>query len=763
MSSDTRKWLGAGAFSLAAATALILAMTWPWAMHFRGEFLAHWDPPFHAWKLELMARRILSGDIFLGSADTNMLYPHSGALYFEALQWPMALFAAPLFAFTRLPSETIYHVTLVFFWALSAPCMLYLLRTLGCGVTAALAGSLVFCIIPHRMSYMVEFQMEMIFAMPLFFAYLIRFFRGGGVADAMLAAISWCLLAVSEFYEAVFVAMAAPFVAVVFATYRPEVVARRRFWISCAAALVVGAALVALLLLPYARLRAGGQVLRPLSEVGRHSLQPFTFILPYGLLARWGINARRDEFSLYPTIAMFALALSGAIYGFARDAARRRSRTTTFLLAFMALASAILFFGIAGAVQFRIVAPTAKAMRLLKMASMAFCLSPAAYAFAHNEGEGERAVFLKSLFAVSALFFFLACGPELGFGADGRRIASMPNSIYLFCHKWAMPFLSGFRVVSRFGVVILFFLVCLATATIDAICAAAGTKEGRIVLPSAVAAAFVGLVALESIPPAGVRARFRLVDSQRSSQAIGWLWENRPDATVAAVPCGSRDIEGMRMFSLLKGDWPYVYAWGGYFPEYSQSLVKTLMSLDPPSTRRRLAELFPECVVVVDKSIRVPFKNGTERPEFALDGTGSRYVDFRKAFSGFTRILAEDGRFAVLGLLPPERESAPRKVFRSDVARRNPKLKCAIEGDPYDIVEITLNGGVLTREAIPACGRLEFECRLAPRALVDNPFNVFMSEASGGGTCAILDFSLSGADGVYHNVFRDSVSCRSGL
>ena len=164
-----------GLMCFALAVGLILAITWPWCLHFRGEFLNHWDPPFHAWKLEFMARRILAGDIFFASGNTNMLYPHSGGLYFEALQWPQALFAALFFGMTSLPSELIYHITLVFFWALSAPCMYFLLRQLDCRRLPAIVGAIVFCILPHRISYMVEFQMEMIYALPLFFAFLIEF------------------------------------------------------------------------------------------------------------------------------------------------------------------------------------------------------------------------------------------------------------------------------------------------------------------------------------------------------------------------------------------------------------------------------------------------------------------------------------------------------------------------------------------------------------------------------------------------------------
>ncbi len=73
----------------------ILAITWPWVQSFPSAFLAHWDPPFHAWKLELVARTLLSGHLLPHDGNTNMYYPHSGALYFEALHWPQALVAPP--------------------------------------------------------------------------------------------------------------------------------------------------------------------------------------------------------------------------------------------------------------------------------------------------------------------------------------------------------------------------------------------------------------------------------------------------------------------------------------------------------------------------------------------------------------------------------------------------------------------------------------------------------------------------------------------
>ena len=78
-----------------AAAALVVAVTWPWALHWRGEFLEHWDPPFHAWKLEFMARRILAGDVLLSMPFLVALFGKYTAIAYKpdsAAQKPEKLY-----------------------------------------------------------------------------------------------------------------------------------------------------------------------------------------------------------------------------------------------------------------------------------------------------------------------------------------------------------------------------------------------------------------------------------------------------------------------------------------------------------------------------------------------------------------------------------------------------------------------------------------------------------------------------------------------
>ena len=745
----------AGLLCFVLAAGLILAITWPWVLHFRGEFLDHWDPPFHAWKLEFMARRILAGDIFFASGNTNMLYPHSGGLYFEALQWPQALFAALFFGATSLPSELIYHITLVFFWALSAPCMYFLLRQLECRCLPATIGAIVFCILPYRISYMVEFQMEMIYALPLFFAFLIRFFRDGRILDGVLTAFFWWLFAVTELYEAFFAVLAAPFIVLSFLSRKPDRLVSRRFWIAAIASVCVCVALVCVLLLPYARLHAAGSVLRPMNEARRHSAQLFSYLQPFGRFAPWQLNAVIDEFSLYPTIPVLALCVVGAIRHLARVFSGCRRRPAV-IVALILLVGGVGFLAIGAALQFRFLRPTHPRLDLWTLFSCVFLSASIAYVFVHPADESHRTTFLKGLVAVSVFFLFLSLGPKLLLGVFPQSgIANQPNYIYAYCYLKILPFLSGFRVVSRFGVYILFFLVCLATVTLNAL-----TNPQRPCVRAWHVPVFYLLVLLgvsvESVPKPAWVGRYRTVGLHRSTPAIRRLLENHPIATLAIVPSHTREIEGMKMFSLLKGDWPYVWAWGGFFPPYSKHLNDKLVTGAAQSVQAELSKFFPPCLLIVDR----------KAPPFILDQqkvlsfpsnlvtlvNGQPTVDYEKAFGPIAEKIDSDTRFSIYRLKPPPPAARVSRIFRSDVARANPVLSCNLSTRSGAHAQAFLNGKTIFEGDAPGDGMLRFSVELAPRDLVDFPFNVFSVACTDGSPLAVASFELATPSGDYLDV-----------
>lgn len=778
------------------AAVLILAMTWPWCLHWRGEFLDHWDPPFHAWKLEFMARRILAGDIFCssgGTGNTNMLYPQSGALYFEALQWPPALFAAPLFALTSLPSETIYHITLLVFWALSAPCMFLLLRELSCSRLAALVGALVFCILPHRMTYCIEFQMELIFAMPLVYLFLLRFFRRLRPLDAVALAASWWLLAVSELYEAVFVLLSLPLLVIAFLAARPRLLADRRLWIGGIAAGVTGAALLPAMLLPYLTQQAEGSVVRSMKEVARHAAQPFSYLLPWGRFRPWGLDAHLDEFSLYPTLAVLVLALAAAAIWLRRDWAaaysprplnpppeNRLFRLFRPILRFFPPVSHAL-------------PPLCALLFALLFAFPLFGWRPWAHPFSDviffffqaalytlpflllipRPGESSRTTFLRAFAAVACVACVLSFGPYVTAGNPRHdHLAKFRNLFYITCHEDWLPLLANFRVASRFGVLVLFFLVCTASVAADSFSRRARRPFLRALLPLLLLAFCI----LESIPPRSWVETFRRIDPIRNAPAVRSLLAVHPPCTLAAIPVQERMIEGMRMFSLLKDDFPYTYVWGGYFPAFATKTVDAWALNLRSLWYRNLASLYPPVIVLADRASpsmihedHKPFAPGeaafVNPNNWAAppdpDGPSELLVDLDHWLDPVAFPIARDSRFSlhVLRPLPPASHAVKR--FRSDVARLNPRLDVLLAfSDPASALPVSLliNGSSCGTFIPLPDGTVPIQLDLSafPASLwsksLPNQLELLAGDASPDAPAfQLLRFSLLAPDGLYHD------------
>ena len=301
----------------------ILAITWPWVQSFSTATLDHWDPPFHAWKLELVARSIWSGHLLPPDGNTNMYYPHSGTLYFEALHWPQALVAAPLFGLTHFNPVLIYHVVLVFFWALSGLCFWMLLLALGATRRAALLGALLFTLMPYRISYVVEFNMQLCFGLPLFFFFMVRFFQRPSIRYACGMALAWWLQASSELYQAIFLLLILPFPGLALLAARWNLLRSfRRFWLPALCAAALGGILSFVFLGPYLTMLNIHAVNRNLPEIATHILEPLSFLRPDGRFHFLPLlDARRDEMIVYPTLVVILLTLAHLVFD-----ARRLSR-----------------------------------------------------------------------------------------------------------------------------------------------------------------------------------------------------------------------------------------------------------------------------------------------------------------------------------------------------------------------------------------------------------------------------------------------------
>lgn len=734
-----------------AAAVFAVLVTWPLAAHCGGSFISHWDPPFHAWKLEWMARRIVAGDLSFSGGDTNHVSPWSGTLFYEALQLPPAFPAAAAFAlFPGISPVLVYNLSLFAFWALGAPCWYFLARRLGCSREASAFSSFAFCALPWRVSYAPEFQMELVFAIPLFLGAVAGFFRTLRARDAALAAAAWWLLAVSELYEAVTFALVAPFVVAALAARDPGLFAKRRFWTGAAAAFATGAVSLFAWLSPYLVQRGGGAVQRSFSEVRRHAAQPLSYLVPYGRFAPWTIEAKEDELSLWPTFCILGLATFAAAAWMrsasrgprSADGASGRVRRAFALAAVAAAAcSAAAFFAVAAAVRPGDDGSFSACLYAWSAVAVAVC--SLALAAASPRGESLRSAFVRGLAAASAFFVVMSCGPALTAGRKAAVVAA--NPVYWTLREGPLSMLSGFRVVSRFGVVPLVALLCAAGLGFDALFSRIGSRRVRAAL--AVVAAL--LVAAEAVPLRGPGPVLRSVPDLRASPAAARFVAARPDCTVVDLPTGqgNRWSDAERKFSLIRGDWPCTWAWGGYFPPAISRIESLSNSGDWEWFRHLTLAWYPKPVVVLDKhpktlmglhheSGREAWRPGCHAPVPAAPPTA-------EDLSGIARVVDEDDSFVFLELLPEPPQRECRKLLRTSLVREKPVAAAVAKAAPGTLLKVSLNGKGVARETAGPDGVVDLRMDLsAVGDLEKTEPNILYFRAAGTNRFDLVSFDL---------------------
>ncbi len=117
-----------------------------------------------------------------------------------------ALVAGPLFRWTGNPYLA-YNVTLLLFWAASGWAMYAVAYWITRRHGAAAVAMLVFTLAPPRIEYAVEFQMEIMFGLPLSVYALVRYLEGQRIRHLVAFLAAFWLQAIAVWYFAVILGM----------------------------------------------------------------------------------------------------------------------------------------------------------------------------------------------------------------------------------------------------------------------------------------------------------------------------------------------------------------------------------------------------------------------------------------------------------------------------------------------------------------------------------------------------------------------------
>lgn len=666
------RWIPLLLIGFAAA---ILLLTWPWAKTFATGFIRHWDPPFHAWKLEYAAKQLLAGRLLPLDGNTNMYYPYSGAFYFEALHWPQAVVAAVLLGLTNAGPILVYHVVLIFFWALSGVCLWMLLRALGVSAVSAVLGALFFTLMPYRMSYQVEFNMQLCFAIPLFFFFFVRYFQRPCVGYACGMAVAWWLQATSELYQAVFLVLLLPFPILAMMSGRWSLIRSfKKFWLPVLAALILGGVLTFVWLWPYTIMLQSHTLTRGLKEISTHVLEPLSYLLAYGHDSVFGtIKARRDEMSVYPTLLLIVLSVVYLAFRFKIEREERAPRWYSALRYGRVLAL-LLFLLITLSLAFSFIPPhAARVYSLLPVLAVVLSIP-----LMFNKGRsGLTGAFMNGLFASALFAFFMSFGPMI---LSSISKFSCVNSLYIWQYD-LFEFLHGFRVVSRFALFVLLWMTLAATFGLEELLRWANSRSKRSVVYTGVFVLLSTFI-FESIPTSN-RVIVPL-PCPLESPVLSGLDKRTEPYVLAIVPMGARDWDSRHMLQVARNDRLSVYAWGGAYPHYTTQVLNALSGTnrnDLSKAAGLLRQLWPESLILEDKDI----SRNAPTP-----------FNYTEAFSSLATVENEDNRFVLLRLNPETRpEVELLKLIRHDYLVNNPQIAftavCA-ESEKQGIVWLDLNG-----------------------------------------------------------------------
>ncbi len=706
--------------------AAVVAFTWPWLSSPGCEVLDHWDPPFHAWKLEFAARQILSGHLLPPHGDTNMYYPYSGAFYFEALHWPQALFAAPLLA-CGLNAVWTYHVTMAFFWALSGLCFWAFMRALGRSGAASLLGALFFTAMPYRLSYVVEFNMQLCFGVVLLLFFLLRFTQCPSIGYAVGAAIALWLQATSELYQAVFAMFAMPFIACAFFACHPRALRSwREFWLPALVAAAVALPIAAIWLWPYATMLDGHALFRDIKEISKHIVEPLAYLHSSSVPRLIpNIPAHRDEMSVYPTLALLLGAAGHLALRRWRsdDPAWRRIET-----AFLALSSTVAAIFVATMICVRTGLLPGTAIAIESQAIVVMVALSFAPILFRQRAAGER--MMDALGAAAIFGFAMSLGPDI---IDGVVMAKAPNALFRFLHGH-IPALAGFRVVSRFSLFPMIFLCAAAASFAD------DARKRFPALPRAFAAcALAALFAIEAAAYGrpglySCKRPIRDVSQSAAIRALDTLDSDGKPYVLAILPIGSRDLTSEHMLQIAGTKRLSVYAWGGTYPIFTARMEDADFQAryyDAPSYMAGLLrQLWPEALILIDKR---PF-HGMPLPEYG------------PSVDGFFTPVAEDDDFRLMRLSADSEGSSEHfRLVRSDLAAANPFASFTLSTKPgtSDTVWLDVNGVIVGKFDVDSVPR-RF-CITTPRATRTPPLEPyrFRFRSSGDTQFSLAGFTLA--------------------
>jgi hypothetical protein len=671
-----------------ACLALVAFWTWPLAHDPAHLVPDNTDPRLFSWVMISVFRNLLTRpDLLLHGSG---FYPHGLSLTFaEPLVTP-ALVAGPLSWWTGNPYFA-YNVTLLLFWAASGWAMYAVTYRITRRHPAAAVAMLVFTLAPPRIAYAVEFQMEIMFGLPLCVYALLRYLETQRARHLIAFLGAFWLQAIAVWYFAVILGLG--LVALVLA----YAVRRWSGW-RPAALLAAGAGGVALAVAmapvawPFFVTRNELGLERSAGDALDRSADALTYLTTSRTwLAKVVHVDFVSETTLFP--GLLALALAALATGWIRadrgDGAPGGWPERLVSMAMAAsLAIGVLTVHGHGRISMGSAWTLLPSVTACGVGLLACLLLRGALVGWRRWRAGMRhrrlaqGEWVSVLGAMGLLAFLLSLGPIVMIGGQKAGLG-----LYAWLHPYVLP-LRAIRGTTRFGLLVL---------AVVALLAGLGMAWLLTRLPRAarrwVTAAVLGALALDYLPPPlhydWIATYTRPVDSvlRMDSDDVAVLeWPlNNPgvdvDAKLRSVGHGKRVVNGF----------------AGFVPDFQRELSGVLAEAAPPfaspAARTALARIYPLRYLLVREATRRPGDRSTGQALAELSGG---FLRFRGAYG-------EDDLYEIMPLA--ERGVMLERVVSYDLLVSRPLLRAALRpvGTPAGVeqwVSVRLNGTTVARAGL---------------------------------------------------------------
>ena len=673
-----------------ACLALIALWTWPLAGDPSHLVPDNTDPRLFSWVMISVFRNLLTRPYLL--LHGSGFYPYGLSLTFaEPLVTP-ALVAGPLFWWTGNPYLA-YNVTLLLFWAASGWAMYAVTYWITRRHGAAAVAMLIFTLAPPRIEYAVEFQMEIMFGLPLAAYALVRYLEAQRLRYLVAFLVAFWLQAIAVWYFAVILGMGLVVLALSYAL-------RRWSGWRPAALLAAGAGGVALVVAlapvawPFFVTRKELGLERSAGEALDRSANVLAYLTTQGTwLAKLVPINFASETTLFPGLLALGLGVLAVAWIRAdRDAGPPGGWPEKLLSLAMVLSlvTGVLTVGGHGRLSLgsawtRLPSVTACGVGLLACLLLRDALAGwrrwRAGVRDRRLTPGEWALALSRM---GLLAFLLSLGPIVWVG--GRRAGS---GLYLWLHPYVLP-LRAIRGTTRFGLLVLMVVALLAGLGMAWLLSRLPRTPRWLVT-----AVVIGALALDYVAPSPDYQRIETYT--RPVDAV--LRADPDDVAVLEWPLNAPGVDVDAKLRSVGHGQRVVNGFAGFVPDLQRQLSGVLAESVPPfasaPARTALARIYPLRYLVV--------RDATWRAGHRL--RGHALADLSGGFLRFRGAYGEDDLYEVVSL--PERGTVLERAASFDLIRSRPLLRAVLrpvrtQAGIEQRVSLTLNGDTVLRVALDA-------------------------------------------------------------